>query len=221
MHFYTSIPALLSLVLSVTALPCDQTILTDSPDTNTTKTSEHVFINLTANGGLYLCENAGFRGYCVHYTEPYGRCSKQPHGYHIVDIPAKNKDKLPSQISSHLEIGEFPPQVLTAAVGVPSTRKEIATDKSFRSITQDMKIFPRSVGMIKFRVSTAPQNEAPRRTLSIVSARGFFSKQRPQVPQSKLSKEIRFSYFVKLFGEKFKTLNIGVIRMLLIVYLTS
>lgn len=122
MHFYTSIPALLSLVLSVTALPCDQTILTDSPDTNTTKTSEHVFINLTANGGLYLCENAGFRGYCVHYTEPYGRCSKQPHGYHIVDIPAKNKDKLPSQISSHLEIGEFPPQVLTAAVGVPSTR---------------------------------------------------------------------------------------------------
>ncbi|KAK9860671.1 hypothetical protein MYU51_005821 [Penicillium brevicompactum] len=75
MHFYKSIPTLLSLVLSVAALPCDQAILTNSPDTSQTKTSEHVFINPTANGGLYLCENAGFRGYCVHYTEPFGRCT--------------------------------------------------------------------------------------------------------------------------------------------------
>jgi hypothetical protein len=79
MHFYASIPALLALVLSVKGLPCDQTILSGQPETNQTKTAEHVFVNLTANGGLYLCENAGFGGYCVHYTNPFGQCSKCPH----------------------------------------------------------------------------------------------------------------------------------------------
>jgi len=26
------------------------------------------------NGGLYLCENNGFAGHCVHYTTEFGKC---------------------------------------------------------------------------------------------------------------------------------------------------
>jgi hypothetical protein len=77
MHFYT-FPALLSVILSVSALPCDQDVLSLQTVTSAPKTAEHVFVNGGANGGLYLCENAGFKGYCVHYTNPFGQCSEAP-----------------------------------------------------------------------------------------------------------------------------------------------
>ncbi|RAH86119.1 hypothetical protein BO86DRAFT_395563 [Aspergillus japonicus CBS 114.51] len=69
------------LFQSATSLPChepqaDQTIL-EAPIPTTTRvtTAEHVFFNTNANSGLYLCENALFRGYCVHYTSPFGQCT--------------------------------------------------------------------------------------------------------------------------------------------------
>lgn len=51
-------------------------------------------------------------------------------------------------------------------------------DKSFKSITRDMKISPRLVGMIEFGVSTVLRNEAFRGPgiSSILSGQGIFSK---------------------------------------------
>ncbi|OJK02162.1 hypothetical protein ASPACDRAFT_40980 [Aspergillus aculeatus ATCC 16872] len=85
MHLPTTTTA--AIILSVLAhsaisLPCheqqaDQTILEAPIPTTTTRvtTSEHVFFNTNANSGLYLCENALFRGYCVHYASPFGQCT--------------------------------------------------------------------------------------------------------------------------------------------------
>lgn len=58
-----SAAAILSLALSTT-------LVAAAPFT------EEVVIKKTMNAGLYLCENAGFKGYCVHFTTPFGQCSK-------------------------------------------------------------------------------------------------------------------------------------------------
>ncbi|KAH7063066.1 hypothetical protein B0J12DRAFT_157464 [Macrophomina phaseolina] len=57
-----SAAAILSLALSTT-------LVAAAPFT------EEVVIKKTMNAGLYLCENAGFKGYCVHFTTPFGQCN--------------------------------------------------------------------------------------------------------------------------------------------------
>jgi hypothetical protein len=183
MYTYT-IPALLSILLSVTARPCDQDVLFIQASSSAPKTTEHVYVNEGANGGLYLCENAGFKGYCVHYTNPFGQCSKPASSsfYTRALIQVLTSRKLQSPIVSPPENEVFQLQALTVEAGVPCTRmppcltasfqiprhmltisvptgRPTAMGKSFRFTTLGMRICLLLVGMTRFAASTVLQNK--------------------------------------------------------------
>ncbi|KAG5299273.1 hypothetical protein I7I50_07400 [Histoplasma capsulatum G186AR] len=78
-----SLAFLLSLTLSVSAAPLEQSIQVKF--NNGVKTTEEGVISYhPSNAGLYLCDRAGFVGHCVHYATPFGQCvtifDQFPHG---------------------------------------------------------------------------------------------------------------------------------------------
>ncbi|QSS60318.1 hypothetical protein I7I51_05116 [Histoplasma capsulatum] len=78
-----SLAFLLSLTLSVSAAPLEQSIQVKF--NNGVKTTEEAVISYhLSNAGLYLCDRSGFVGHCVHYATPFGQCvtivDQFPHG---------------------------------------------------------------------------------------------------------------------------------------------
>lgn len=70
-----SLAFLLSLTLSVSAAPLEQSIQVKF--NNGVKTTEEAVISYhLSNAGLYLCDRSGFVGHCVHYATPFGQCGK-------------------------------------------------------------------------------------------------------------------------------------------------
>jgi hypothetical protein len=74
MGFILSFAILLSLALSVSAAPCEQNVFANH--NYEVKFTEEIVMPEFANGGLYLCDSAGFVGHCLHYTTPFGHCSE-------------------------------------------------------------------------------------------------------------------------------------------------
>ncbi|KLJ11563.1 hypothetical protein EMPG_09665 [Blastomyces silverae] len=75
-----SLPILLSLALSISAAPLEQSILINpGNDGLRLRPMEEAMISTLSNAGIYLCDRAGFAGHCVHYATPFGQCSKLLH----------------------------------------------------------------------------------------------------------------------------------------------
>lgn len=74
MRYILRVSLLLSLALSISAAPCEQNVFANQ--NNEVTVTETIVTPESSNGGLYLCDSAGFVGHCVHYTTPFGRCSE-------------------------------------------------------------------------------------------------------------------------------------------------
>ncbi|KKZ62962.1 hypothetical protein EMCG_02672 [[Emmonsia] crescens] len=64
---------LLSLALSVSSAPHEQSILI-KPNNDGSKLIEETMISKLSKAGLYLCDRADFAGRCIHYATPFGQC---------------------------------------------------------------------------------------------------------------------------------------------------
>ncbi|KAF7593465.1 hypothetical protein BBP40_011471 [Aspergillus hancockii] len=83
------LPAIISLALSVTALPCDQgqagdhDQITFGNELPRDEVYEYKEVEVTpkANAGLYVCATKGFKGKCIHYVTPFGKCTTISHEF--------------------------------------------------------------------------------------------------------------------------------------------
>lgn len=74
MRFILNVSILLSLTLSISAAPCEQNVFANA--NNEVTVTETMVMPESSNGGLYLCDSAGFVAHCVHYKTPFGHCSE-------------------------------------------------------------------------------------------------------------------------------------------------
>ncbi|PGH08010.1 hypothetical protein GX51_01450 [Blastomyces parvus] len=68
-----SLPILVTLAVSISAAPLEQSILIN-PGNGGLRPMEEAMISTLPNAGIYLCDRAGFAGHCVHYATPFGQC---------------------------------------------------------------------------------------------------------------------------------------------------
>lgn len=85
MRFILDSSLLISLALSISAMPYEQEVVS-SLDSEI-KLTDEIVIPRFSKAGLYLCDSAGFVGHCVHYTTPFDQCGefidrRQPYNMH-------------------------------------------------------------------------------------------------------------------------------------------
>ncbi|EDN04011.1 predicted protein [Histoplasma mississippiense (nom. inval.)] len=122
-----SLAFLLSLTLSVSAAPLEQSIQVKF--NNGVKTTEEAVISYhLSNAGLYLCDRSGFVGHCVHYATPFGQCVDQfPHGKGVKSASSDQGSRCTLYSSTTLGIRICATK--TGVIGLAATVADLLSDR--------------------------------------------------------------------------------------------